>query len=108
MDRFEKFVLHLSNQKPFPWLPHINNQTLLIANFLLSFNALAYHRSAGALILKLLLGDLLCYGSDVLLLQYVLPYIYIYIYIYIYTHTHTHTYIYVYVCVRVRVCVCVS
>lgn len=33
MDRFEKFALDLSHQKPFLWLRHINNQTLLLANF---------------------------------------------------------------------------
>ena len=56
---------------------------MLRANFVLPFISLAYHRYAGALILKLLPDGVLYYGSGVLLLQYVLPYIYIYIYIYI-------------------------
>ena len=46
--------------KPFLWIPHMKNQTLLLANFLLPFNALACHRSTGTLLLKLLLDVLLC------------------------------------------------
>jgi hypothetical protein len=61
------------------WLRHLNNQTLLLANFVLPFIALAYHMSAVALILKLLCDDILWVWCSVAA-TCVAIYIYIYIY----------------------------